>query len=121
VRWLDLLLLSLKDEIMVNISKGPHGETLRSVVIVAFDRTSGLVHGTFVHGSLDAVDQAGIARSRERLIAAVIDHPGRDRARIDTVEVPLDEVPPGAIERVDPVMRKVMMKPHELPPGLHEV
>jgi hypothetical protein len=106
---------------MVNLSKGPHGEIPWSVVIVAFDRTSGRVHGTFVHGSLDTADQAGVSRSRERLIAAVIDHPGRDRTRIETVEVPLGELPPGAIERVDPVTRKVVMKPHELPRGLREL
>ena len=105
---------------MVNLSKGPHGETLRTVVIVAFDRVNGRVHGTFVHASLDT-DEAGVARSRERLIAVVIDHPERHRTQIETLEVPLRELPAGAIERVDPVTRKVVTKPHELPPGLRQL
>lgn len=103
---------------MITISTGPGGEAMHMTVLVAFDRISGEVHATFVHGSLEPGDMAGLARSREHLLADVAARPGRERARLDILEMPLHELPTAPIERVDPATRRVVTKPARQPSGL---
>jgi hypothetical protein len=90
---------------MISMSKGRKGEALHAVVIVAFDRANGRVHGTFVHGSLGGPDDAGVKRSRERLMMDLRDRLG-GAADLDTVQLPLDELKENWIERVDPATRQ---------------
>jgi hypothetical protein len=80
------------------------------MVVVAFDRVTGQVFGTYVHGSLGGPDVAGLARGRERLLADVASNHGRNAAGVDTLEVPLHEVPLSGIERVDPKTRRIEQK-----------
>ena len=93
---------------MIKISKAPGGETLHLTALVAFDRTSGQVYGTFVHASLQRDDEVGVSRSRERFLKDLASHPGRERAQIEALQAPLHELPAGSIDRVDPQTRKLM-------------
>ena len=90
---------------MISMSKGRKGETLHAVVVVAFDRANGRVHGTFVHGSLGDPEEAGVKRSCERFMTELRERLGGD-ADLETVQFPLDELKTSWIERVDPVTRK---------------
>jgi hypothetical protein len=94
---------------MISMSKSPTNEALHAVVIVAFDTTSGRVHGTFVHGSYGGPDTAGIRHSRERFLSEL-----RDRldssVTLDAIEHPLPAVGAGWIEQVDPKTRKPVIR-----------
>ena len=76
---------------MIKISKGPGGEALHLMALVAFDRTSGQVYGTFVHASLQEDDDVGVSRSRELFLADLASHPGRERAQIEALQVSLPD------------------------------
>jgi hypothetical protein len=95
---------------MIRSSAAKGHETHHATVVVAFDRASGQVFGTYVHGSLGGLDAAGLARGRERLLADIAWYHGRNAAAVDTLEVPLHEVPLGGIERVDPKTRRIETK-----------
>ena len=94
---------------MIRMSKSPTNETLHAVVIVAFDTSSGRLHGTFVHGSYGGPDATGVRRSRERLLE---DLRGRAASGVtlDAIEHPLAELGDGWIEHVDPKTRKPVMR-----------
>jgi hypothetical protein len=97
---------------MIRMSKGKGAETLHAVVIVAFERTNGRVVGGFVHGSYDGPDEAGVTRSRDRLMEELKAGLVGD-TDLDVVEIPLHELEQGWIERVDPTKRKlVKSSPH---------
>jgi len=94
---------------MIKMSKSPTNETLHAAIIVVFDTSSGRVHGTFVHGSYGEPDEAGIRRSRERLLSEL-----RDRVdsgiTLDAIERPLAELGDGWTEQVDPETRKPVIR-----------
>ena len=102
---------------MIRISKGPGGEGFHQTALVAFDRTSGKVYGTFVHASLQKEDAVEISRSRERFLADLQSHPERGRAQIEVLQLPLHELPSGSFDRVDPQIRKPLtnIPSHHLP------
>jgi hypothetical protein len=94
---------------MIRMSKSANGQPLHAVVLLAFDPVTGQVHATFVHGSHGGADPAGIERSREHLLRDV-----RSRldthAQVDTLDIPLEELPEGSIERIDPVTRRIITR-----------
>jgi hypothetical protein len=97
---------------MIRMSKGRGAETLHAVVIVAFERTTGRVVGSFVHGSHDGPDEAGVTRSRDRLMKELKAGLGTD-ADLDAVQIPLLELEQGWIEHVDLTKRTlVRSSPH---------
>jgi len=96
---------------VISISKAPHGDGLHMTVLVAFDRASGRVLGTFVHASSQAEDAAGLAQSRERFLADLASHARRKPTKIEILPLPLHELPPGPLERVQPKTRKPVTKP----------
>ncbi len=93
---------------MIRMSKGPKGETLQAVVIVAFDPSSGRVHGSFVHGSHGGPDEAGIERSRERFLGELRRRVGS--VSLDVLQYPLDDLKGGWAERVDLETRKLVTR-----------
>ena len=94
---------------MIKMSRSPSGEAFSAVVIVAFDRTKGHVHATYVHGFEGDTDKGGVERARERLLK---DLGGRfgSCADIELVQLPLNELEDGWIERVDPTTRNVVVR-----------
>jgi hypothetical protein len=94
---------------MIHFSKSAGGQTLHAVVVVAFDATTGQVHGTFVHGSLNGPDPEGLARSREHLLRDLSGHQA-SKAKLHTLEIPLSEMPDGSIDRVDVATRKLFTR-----------
>lgn len=94
---------------MIKMSKSPTNETLHAVAIVAFDTSNGRVHGTFVHGSCGEPDEAGIRRSRQRLLSELRDRTGGS-VMLDAIEQPLAEFGHGWIEQVDPETRKPVIR-----------
>jgi hypothetical protein len=68
--------------------------------------------GSFVHGSYGGPDEAGVTRSRDRLMEELKAGLVND-TDLDVVEIPLHELEQGWIERVDPTKRKlVKSSPH---------
>jgi hypothetical protein len=101
---------------MIRMSQARKGEALHTVVIVAFDRVSGRVHGTFVHGSHGTPDRAGVERDRERFVAELRGRLGG--AELDTVELPFDQLERGSIERIDPRTRQPILRAEVVPVSL---
>jgi hypothetical protein len=100
-----------KELAMISMTKGHTVEPLHAVVIVAFDRASGKVHGSFVHGSLGGPDEAGIKRSREKFVAELKTRLGSGVA-LDTIQLPLEELKDAWVDRVDPATRQAIKAPH---------
>ena len=92
---------------MVRMSKGPRGETLHAVVLIAFERANGRVAGSFVHGSHEGPDEAGIERSRDRFMKELRERMGGE-ADLDVLQVPLSELEGCWIERVDAASRSIV-------------
>ena len=90
---------------MIQLSRGPGDVSLSAVVLVGFDRSKGQVHGTCVHGFHGAADEAGIARSRERLLKDLRGRIGGG-VELDVIQLPVADLEDGWIERVDPVTRQ---------------
>jgi len=84
---------------------------MNGIVVIAFDRVSGQVHGTFVHGFLGDPNAANVARSRERLVGEVAERLGGNGTSIDVLELPLHELPMSVIERIDPASRRLVTRP----------
>ena len=99
---------------MISMTKGRTGEQVHAVVVVAFDRASGRVHGTFVHGSLGAPDEAGVKRSREKFVAQLKARLG-GTVELDTLQLPLEELKDAWIDRVDPATRQPVKAPQKAP------
>jgi hypothetical protein len=93
---------------MLRISTGPDKESIHHLVVVVFDRNSGRVHGTYVHGSHGAHDEAGAQRGGERLRSEVTKRLGAS-ADLDVLHVPLESLQGGSIARVDPTTRDVVV------------
>jgi len=93
---------------MFQLSRGPDNLPLSAVVLVGFERSTGQVFGTCVHGFHGATDEAGIARSRERLLQDLGTRIGK-AAELDVIQLPLADLAEGSIERVDPVTRKAVI------------
>jgi len=79
----------------------PGGDEMHAVVIVAFDPTTGEIHGTFVHGSLGDIEPSALELSESRFRAEVADRVGAD-AVIAAIRVPLSSFTSTWIDRVDP-------------------
>jgi hypothetical protein len=94
------------------ISNAPIDKTLYTTLLVAFDPADGEVYGTFAHGSLQHGDVVGLARSRGKFLADLAHRAEQKRARIELLELALEELPPGCIQRVDPRTRKLLTTPH---------
>jgi hypothetical protein len=92
---------------MFQLSRGPDNLPLSAVVLVGFERGTGQVCGTCVHGFHGATDEAGIARSRERLLQDLGTRIGKAAELV--IQLPLADVAEGWIERVDPVTRKAVI------------
>jgi hypothetical protein len=97
---------------MIRISKPPGGEALHTTLLVAFDPANGAIYGTFAHASLQQEDAIGLARSRETFLADIATHIEQRQAQVELLELPLHELPPGSIQRVDPKTRKLITRPH---------
>jgi hypothetical protein len=95
---------------MIQTSKDPKGRTLHAVVIVAFDRATGDVRGTFTHASHDKPDEAGAKRNGERLVAELKQHIGT-HADLDMLQVPAHDLRGRTIEYVNPSTRELVTKP----------
>lgn len=100
-----------KESAMISMTKGHTVEPLHAVVIVVFDRASGKVHGTFVHGSLGGPDDAGVKRSREKIVAELKTRLG-SRVALDAIQLPLEELKDAWVDRVDPATRQPIKAPH---------
>lgn len=96
---------------MISMTKGHSVEPLHAVVLVAFDRKSGKVHGTFVHGSLGRADEEGVKRSREKFLAELKARLG-SRVELDTLQLPLEDLKDAWVDRVDPATRQAVKAPH---------
>ena len=87
---------------------GREGEqALQMVALVAFDRASGEVYGTYVHGSLGGPEASGAKRGGERLLEEVVTRLGAGDTGVDLLEVPLDQFPSSGIAGVDPETRRL--------------
>jgi hypothetical protein len=91
---------------MISLSPAKGGESLHTVVVVAFDKTSGEVHGTYAHGSLDRPDTDGAMRGGERLREQIAVRKARSPNTISLVELALTDIPPTGIARIDPETRR---------------
>ncbi len=96
----------------MHITKDPHGYEFQTVVIVAFDRTTGRVHGTYAHSFHGAADAAAVRRNTLRLVNELAGTAGAET--LDTVEIAADRLRDRVIERVDPRSREVVTR---RPPG----
>jgi hypothetical protein len=102
---MDFLPGELKERKMIAMSKSPYVEVLEGVVLVAFNRATGRVHGTYVHGSLGVPDEPGLKRGGEEFVKKLKARLG-GKVELDTIRLPLDEVKDTWIEPVDPATRK---------------
>ena len=93
---------------ILGITKNQHGKIPYTVLIIAFNRSNGRLLGTFAHGSYGE-DEAGVARSRERLLAELQNSLGA-KTKIDTIELRHDQLPEGSIKSVDPKTRRLVME-----------
>jgi hypothetical protein len=96
---------------MIRMSGRPNDGTLQVTVLVAFDRSNGRVHGSFVYGAYGEPDQAGVQRSLERLLHELSKRAGSG-VSLDSVQYSLEDLREGWIEQVDPKTRKpIRLKP----------
>ena len=93
---------------MLSMTKSPKTEKLHGVVVVAFDRASGQVRGTYVHGSLAPADEAGVKSEGAQFVAKLKARLG-GKVELDTIHVPLEELKDSWVERVDLATRKAVM------------
>jgi len=100
---------------MIRISQGPNGQALHAVVIVAFDLVNGRVHGTFVYGSHGTPDRVGVEGERDRFLAELRGH--HSGVELDTVDLPLEQLQRGSIERIDPRTRQPIFRADAAPVG----
>jgi hypothetical protein len=95
----------------MHTTKDPHGHELETVVIVAFDRASGEVRGTYMHSSFrGARDDAAVRRRNTLRFVNELAGPAGAQA-VDTVELAADQLRGRVIERVDPGTREVLTRP----------
>jgi len=92
---------------MFAMTKTRDSAAMRGVVVVAFERGSGRVRGTYVHGSLGSTDEAGAKRGGEEFVGKLIRQLG-GAVELDTIQVPLEELQGTWVERVDTATRKVV-------------
>jgi len=76
----------------MHTTKDPHGHELETVVIVAFDRASGEVRGTYMHSSFrGARDDAAVRRRNTLRFVNELAGPAGAQA-VDTVELAADQL-----------------------------
>jgi hypothetical protein len=92
---------------MIRIYGHEGDQSLHMVALVAFDRVSGEVYGTYVHGSLRGPDASGAKRGGERLLEEVAGRLGGSDIAVDLLEVPFDQFPTSGIVGVDPETRRL--------------
>jgi hypothetical protein len=92
---------------MFAMTKTRDSAALRGVVVVAFERASGRVRGTYVHGSLGDTDEASAKRGGEEFVGKLAKKLGA-AVELDTIQLPLEELQGTWVERVDPATRKVV-------------
>lgn len=65
---------------MISISARPRGDRLESVVFVARDRATGLVHGTYTHSYFEGTDSEDHTKALDRWTAELRERigPGAD-------------------------------------------
>lgn len=90
----------------MRLTTSKSGQAPKTVLIVAFNPSNGSVYGTFAHSSYGE-DPEGLARSRTRLLSSLRTDLGA-KGKIDTLEVPHDQLPSATIERVDPKRRTLV-------------
>jgi hypothetical protein len=93
---------------MIRIYRHEGDQSLHMVALVAFDRVSGEVYGTYVHGSLRGPDASGAKRGGERLLEEVAGRLGASDIAVDLLEVPFDQFPTSGIVGVDPDTRRLL-------------
>jgi hypothetical protein len=94
----------------MRITNGPDGRPLQTLLIVAFERGSGRVRGTYAHSFTGAADDATMRRAAQRLERDVIQSAG-SHVDLDTVHVDAGHLGDRVIDRVDPSTREVVMRP----------
>jgi hypothetical protein len=92
---------------MLAMTKTRDSAAMRGVVVVAFERASGRVRGTYVHGSLGSADEAGAKRGGEEFVGKLAKVLG-GAVELDSIQVPLEELQGTWVERVDTATRKVV-------------
>jgi hypothetical protein len=92
---------------MLSMTKRRDSDMLQAVVLVAFDPETGRLHGTYMHGSLGAPDDAGAKRAGDRFLRRLAQRLGGS-AKIDTIHVPVAAIKDTWVERVDPATRKII-------------
>lgn len=98
---------------MISMTKGHSVEPLHALVIVVFDRATGKVHGSFVHGTLGGPDEEGVMRSREQFLTELKARLGSG-VELDTLQLPLEQLKDAWVERVDPATRQpIKAQQHE--------
>jgi hypothetical protein len=83
------------------------------VIVVVFERASGRVRGTYVHGAHGAHDEAGARRGGERLMTELKTKLGTGY-ELDSVLLPAEHLK-GSIERIDPDTRQIVYGPARPP------
>jgi hypothetical protein len=94
---------------MIKICGLPSGESFSTVVVVAFEPVTGVIRATYAHSYRGEPDEAAIGRVRETLLKDVRMRIGSD-TKIELIQVGLDELQGGWIQRVDPATRAVEVK-----------
>ena len=95
---------------MIRISRDKNNNSLQNLVLVAFEQSTGKVHGIFVHGSIGPAAAAELERSRRQLISDVRRGLGAD-PQLEILEVPAETIGDAAIDRVDVAEREIITKP----------
>jgi hypothetical protein len=96
---------------MITASTAPSQEGLQFTLIIAYDSSTGRVFGTSVHGSFDERDETGIELSRQRLLDDLAAHSCDPLVSPATLEMALQDLPAGLIDRIDPATEMVVMHP----------
>lgn len=96
---------------MISASTAPGQDGLQFTLIIAYDSSTGRVFGTSVHGYFDERDQAGFQLSRKRLLDDLAAHPCDPLVSPATLEMALEDLPPGLIDRVEPATEALVMRP----------
>jgi hypothetical protein len=89
---------------MISMTKGRSQDAFHAVVLVAFDRTTGRVHGTFVHGSLGGPPNEADVQRSDRFLADLSARLGGG-IDLDVLRLPLEELKEAWVDSVDPGTR----------------
>src|SRR4051812_17995645 len=90
----------------MHITKDPQSRELHTIVVVAFDRVTGEVRGTYAHSFYGAADEATVRRGTLRLVSDLAAAEGEEI--LDSIEVAAEQLRDRVIERVDLHSRTVV-------------